>query len=243
MKTIINYKKLNNLINNELQASMLSLHSLFNRARTYYVILGSLFVLGCSSDTVNEVDEEVFATSEGTIAELRKFYNDGFVDTMISLGFKVNEGKTPPNLGGSFLITPFVLNASNIDGDQDNIGEGSGDYQATFSNQNNDMLSIDFLGNSNSGQQLDEGNGSFVIGSNGSFGVFAKTTTKLGSSTAVTAVAISGTLTATGIENVQFFGAMLDDNGDPQKIFIENNSGRMYIDGDGLAEKVSSQTN
>ena len=212
---------------------------LLNAIKRGCFIFGALMILGCSSDSASDPEDEINQTAEGTVAELRKFYNDSFVDTMISLGFQIHQGKTPPDLSGSYLITPFVLNASNIPGDEDNIGEGIGQYQADFSNQNNSLLSLDFLGTSGAGLQQDEGPGSFVIGSNGAFGVFAKTTTTVGSSTAITAVAISGKLTENGIEDVQFFGAMLDDQGDPQKIFIENNSGRLYIDGDGEAEKVS----
>ena len=156
---------------------------------------------------------------------------------MVALGFKVNIGNSPPNLSGSYSINPFVLENSNIAGDSDNIGEGTGEYIATFTNQNNSMLSIDFSGGSDTGVQTDVGKGSFITGSSGAFTVYAKTTTQIGSTPAVTAVVISGIITANGIEDVQFFGAMLDDKGDPQDTYIANNSGRLFIDGDGLASK------
>ncbi|MGB5819971.1 MAG: hypothetical protein WBG90_10850 [Saonia sp.] len=191
--------------------------------------------VACSKD--DDGNEIAVLNSEGSMEEVRNFYNDSFVDTMVSLGFKVNVGNTPPSLGGTYLINPFVLENSNIPSDSDNLGEDRGEYLTTFSNQNNDNLTIDFSGVSGSGGQTDEGNGSFVTGANGTFTVYAKTTTQLGSAPATTAVVISGVITSSGIENVQFFGAMLDDNGDPQGVYISNNSGRIFIDGDGLASK------
>ena len=198
-----------------------------------------LFFVGCSKDA-DDPDQEIVNTV-GSMEELRSFYNDSFVNAMTTIGFTIYLGDSPPSLGGSYLIDPFVLEDSTIPGDEDNIGEGTGNYQITFSNQDNLTLTIDFVGMGDS--QVDEGNGSFVTGANGKFSVFAKTTTQLGSVSAITAVAISGTLTANGIENVNFFGAMLDDMGDPKNTFIENNAGRFYLDGDGNSPKVSSQSN
>ncbi|UII79555.1 hypothetical protein [Flagellimonas sp. CMM7] len=194
--------------------------------------------IGCSNDS--DDNNQVIVNSNGSIEELREYYNASFVNAMVAIGFTINQGNTPPSLDGSYLIDPFVLEDSTIPGDEDNIGEGTGNYQITFSNQDNTALTIDLVGTG--GNQVDEGNGSFVTGTNGKFSVFAKTTTQLGSANAVTAVAISGTLTADGIDNVNFFGAMLDDKGDPQNIFIENNAGRFYLDGDGNSPKVSSQS-
>ena len=206
-----------------------------NLLKSSMIVLLGAAIMGCSSDDGGNEPDVI--NSEGSIQEVRSFYNDDFVDAMVALGFKVNIGNSPPNLSGAYSINPFVLENSNIAGDSDNIGQGTGEYIATFSNQNNSSLSIDFSGGSDTGVQTDVGKGSFITGSNGAFTVYAKTTTQIGSTPAVTAVVISGIITANGIEDVQFFGAMLDDNGDPQSTYIANNSGRLFIDGDGLASK------
>ncbi len=198
-----------------------------------------LLLAGCSKDN-DDNDDPISVNSMGSIQELRDFYNESFVNAMTTIGFTIHLGNSPPSLGGSYLIDPFVLEDSTIPGDEDNIGQGTGNYQVTFSNQDNSKLTIDMVGLG--GSQVDEGNGSFVTGANGKFSVFAKTTTQLGSASAITAIAISGTITEEGISNVHFFGAMLDDKGDPQNTFIENNAGRFYLDGDGLSPKVSSQS-
>lgn len=201
-------------------------------------ILFSLFFLGCSKE--DNDDNPTEDNSTGSIQELRDFYNDDFVNAMVAIGFTINQGDNPPSIDGSYLIEPFVLENSTIPGDEDKIGQGTGDYQITFSNQNNEKLTIDLAGKG--GNQIDEGNGSFITGTNGRFSVFSKTATQIGGTNAVTAVAVSGTLTADGIDNINFFGAMLDDKGDPQNILIENNAGRFYLDGDGKSPRVSSQT-
>ena len=203
--------------------------------KTLLALLLLVSVIGCSND--DEGTEVIAINSEGSMQEVRSFYNDGFVDTMEALGFKINLGAAPPSLNGSYLISPFVLENSNIESDSDNIGQGTGEYQATFSNQENSTLSIDFSGGSETGVQTDIGKGSFITGSNGAFTVYAKTITQIGSSPATTAVVVTGIITSNGIEDVQFLGAMLDDNGDPQGVYIANNSGRLYNDGDGLASK------
>jgi len=211
-------------------------HILSRTIQRFIVSVLLIFIfLSCSSD--DSGTEIMVLNSEGSLEEVKAFYNDGFVDAMLSLGFKVNLGNTPPNLSGTYSISPFVLSASNIAGDADNIGEGTGEYKPTFSNQNNNALTIDFSGGSGSGAQTDVGSGSFITGSNDSFTVYAKTVTQIGSVPATTAVVITGTITPNGIEDVQFFGAMLDDNGDPQETYIPNNSGRLFIDGDGLASR------
>ena len=186
-------------------------------------------VISCSKDEASPEPQDI---PQGSLEELRSFYTDEFVDAMVAIDFNINTGNTPPNIEGSFLISPVFLSESTVEGDT-LVGTLLADYLLTFSNQDNENLTIDFKGFQ--AAQEDNGSGSFVTGSNGAFAVYAKTTTQALSSTAQTAIAISGVLTADGIENIQLFGAMLDDNGDPQDIFITNNTGRLLIDNDGLA--------
>lgn len=197
-------------------------------------ILAVCIVLGCSQDDVTPAPDSL---PEGSIQELRSYYSDAFVDAMVALDFNLNLGNTPPNLEGEFEISPFILQKSSVLKDSTLIGNQYNAYTLEFSNQDNDLLTVDLKGLQ--GSQMDMGNGSFIVGSNNTFAVYTKTTTTDNDGTypRETAIAISGTLTPNGIENLQFYGAMLDDNGDPEDRLIENNTGRLFVDGDGLSSK------
>lgn len=200
----------------------------------FITILSIFICFSCSKSDDND-NPPTLTFTDGSMQELRAFYNDGFVDAMITMGFTFNLGNTPPNIEGGYVIDPFILNYSTVASYMGHEGEDFGSYLPSFSNQNNSALTIDYLGQSGSGGQTDNGNGSFIMGSNGAFSVYSKNNTTVGSATAITAVAISGVITANGIENVQLMGAMLDNNGN--QVLIPNNTGSLYIDGDGLAEE------
>lgn len=197
-------------------------------------ILAVCLFWGCSQDDSSSVPEVL---PEGTVQELRSYYSDSFVDAMLALDFNLNLGNTPPNIEGEFEVSPFILQKSTVVKDSNLIGNQYNTYTLEFSNQDNDLLTVDLKGSQ--GSLMDVGDGSFVVGANNAFAVYTKTTTTDSNGTypRETAIAISGTLTPNGIENLQFYGAMLDDNGDPDDRLIENNTGRLFIDGDGLSSK------
>ncbi len=206
------------------------------------IVMASLLFTGvaaCSKDgTLKEPDklnplENPQGNLLGSLEEIENFYTIEFVDAMMEMDFNFNLGNTPPNLEGSFLISPFILEDSTVEADSVLIGAQFQDYLATFSNQDNGNLSIDLHGTQAS--QTDTGSGSFITGSNVSFTIYAKTISFQGTSSATTAVAISGTRSPNGIINTQFFGGMIDNNGNPQGLWIENNTGRLIIDGDGFS--------
>tara|TARA_R110002073_G_scaffold72537_1_gene177518 strand:- start:516731 stop:517390 length:660 start_codon:yes stop_codon:yes gene_type:complete len=199
----------------------------------FVVTLLLIVVTACSSDDDNDSQTTIF--TNGSMQELRAFYNDGFVDALVNLGFTFNLGNTPPNIEGTYIIDPFILDSTTDPSRMGHEGEDFGSHIPSFSNQNNNELTIDYLGQSGGGGQTDIGKGSFIMGSNGAFSVFTKNNTKIGNITAITAVVISGFIASNGIEDIQFVGAMLDNKGN--QILIDNNTGSLYVDGDGFATK------
>lgn len=199
-----------------------------------YITITLLLLSGCSTDDPSDAPKIL---PQGSMQELRSYYSDAFVDAMVSLGFNLNLGDVPPDIQGVFDISPFILQESTISKDSSLIGNQYNDYVLQFSNQDNDLLTIDLKGLQ--GSLTDVGNGSFIVGSDNTFAVYTKTTTTDSDGTypRETAIAISGTLTPNGIEDLQFYGAMLDDHGDPEDRLIENNTGRLFVDGDGLSSK------
>lgn len=211
------------------------------------IVLASLLFIGvaaCSKDGALKEPDKINPLENpqgnllGSLEEIENFYTVEFVDALMEMDFNINLGNTPPNLEGSYLISPFILEDSTVEADSTLIEAQFQDYLATFSNQDNSNLTIDLQGTQAS--QTDTGSGSFITGANASFTVYAKTISFQGTTSATTAIAISGTRSPNGIINTQFFGGMIDNNGNLQDLWIENNTGRLIIDGDGFSLQQNS---
>lgn len=59
----------------------------------------------------------------------------------------------------------------------------------------------------------------------------------IGNARPIILYAISGTIAEGGITNAQYSLLMLDDDGDPDDILIENSEGRLFVDKDGTAAR------
>lgn len=196
----------------------------------FQLILVSLIIFSCSSD--DDSSDNSNNAFNGSIESIENFFNPGVIAAFNELGFTINTGNNPPQIfEGSYLASPFILENTSVQGD--NIGNQFSDYFFQFSNQNNTNLTIDFFGSG--GSQQDTGFGSFISGNNSQFSVFLKITSTVSGQTADFAYALSGEVTDDGIENFEFVNLMLDDNGDPADIWIENNTGRLLVDADGFS--------
>jgi len=162
--------------------------------------------------------------------------SEEILNTMKSLGITINTGDNPPIISGTYLASPFILKGTNVPGDY-SIGTAFSDYSATFSNQNNDNLSITFsyAGSSETGTGI----GSYISGNGNSFTVFAKTNSTYNGSAAELIQVISGTITTNGISNFYYANFMLNNNGDNTN-WIGNGTGRVLYDSDGLSPKTSN---
>ena len=183
-------------------------------------------VFSCSSD--DDSLEDAGNQFDGSLESVEDFFTPDLVNALVDLGFIINTGGNPPNLEGVFYASPLVLQASSVPNDI--IGQTFNPYTMTFSNQNLETLMVDFFGDQN--VQVDEGFGSFVSGNGNAFSVYLKTTTTIGNFDAESAIALSGVMTQDGIEDFQVAFLMLDDNGDPEGVYIENNTGRLLYDSD-----------
>lgn len=188
-----------------------------------------MITISCSDDDETTTSDQF----DGSIESIEDFFNSDIIDSLNELGFTFNTGNNPPTIDGEFLASPFILQNSTVIGDVN--GHLFNDYLINFFDQNLENLTLNFT--SQNGNQSSEGFGSFVSGSNNSFSVFLKANSSLQGQTAKFAYAISGEMTSTGITNFQFANLMLDDNGDPAGVWIENNTGRLIIDSDGFSPK------
>ena len=183
------------------------------------------------------VDEPPADTAEfdGTRPSINNLYSESQIAAIEALGLQINEGDSPPNVEGTFLIQPMILQASSVPSDQDGVDGTFNDLEVTFSNQNNDTLTLD-LNSASTANSMTEGSGSFISGSNSAFTVFfiAEVTMPDGH-VILTTETFSGVVTAAGIQNIQFAGFVLDDRGDPFDNTIPNDTGRLFLDEDGLS--------
>lgn len=197
--------------------------------RLLFVLLtvGAFLLFNCSNNDDDNNQDEGF---DGSIEDIRDFYNDDLVDALEDLGFNLNTGNNPPNIEGVYFVSPLLLEASSVTGDI--VGMPFNDYTITFSNQNNSALTIDYFGDQ--GNQIDQGSGSFISGDDDNFTVLLITTStdESNNTTADSAISISGVLTDGGIENIQMAFMMLDNKGNPNGEWIPNNTGRIAYDSD-----------
>ena len=86
-------------------------------------------------------------------------------------GIEIHEGRNPPNIEGTYLITPAILVKSNFL-DYLSPGYQFGDIQMTFSDQDNENLTVvlDYI----QGEQIGNGLGSFITGNGNKFTVFTE---------------------------------------------------------------------
>jgi hypothetical protein len=197
--------------------------------RLLFVLLtvSPFLLFNCSNNDDDNNQDEGF---DGSIEDIRDFYNDDLVDALEDLGFNLNTGNNPPNIEGVYFLSPLLLEASSVTGDI--VGMPFNDYTITFSNQNNSALTIDYFGDQ--GNQIDQGSGSFISGDDDNFTVLLITTStdESNNTTADSAISISGVLTDGGIENIQMAFMMLDNKGNPNGEWIPNNTGRIAYDSD-----------
>jgi len=193
----------------------------------------------CSENSGNKgnITEQLDRVFDGSLESVEQFYSPSQLRAIQQLGLNVNEGDTPPNVEGTFFLSPWVLQASTVPDDQGLIGFEIGAADITISNQNNATLTatlkIDEYLEEERGTT--EGSGSFISGSGSLFTIYFKTVTDYGNGElADTSITISGSVTELGIENIQLAAFVIDGRGND---FIPNDSGRVLIDGDGLSER------
>ncbi len=171
----------------------------------------------------------------GLSKDINDLVPESILNEMERLGMPINRGANPPIVEGTFLASPYILLSSNRPGDVP--GSQFADYQVTFSGQDNDDLTV--IVDYENGSETGNGAGSFIVGEGSKFSVFVEiNVVSDGDATAQVVGVISGDIADVGIENCYSANFMVDDNGDPENIYIENGEGRVFYDQDGLSERL-----
>lgn len=193
----------------------------------------SILLILCIAVCVTNCKKDDDDGFDGSRRSIEDFFNPELVEALEDLGIDINTGNTPPNIEGTFFASPLILKVSTVP--TDIIGTQFYDIAFTFSNQNNQELTIDFLGVSVI--ETDVGNGSFISGEGNKFSIFLKTESTIGNYPAESAITISGTFTTDGINELHMAYLMLDNKGNIEEVYIDNNQGRLLYDSDSISEK------
>ncbi|MBK8566685.1 MAG: hypothetical protein IPN76_25990, partial [Saprospiraceae bacterium] len=186
------------------------------------------FIVGCEKEEIEpKVDEN------GLTREITDLVPQSTLDEMKRLGMPINGGANPPLLENTYYASPFILLSSNRPGDVP--GFEFADYSVTFHHQNNQALTV--MVDYENGPESGEGVGSYIVGDDCSFSVFVEINAvhSFGGAARLIHV-ISGTLANDGIEALYFANFMIDNNGNPSGIWIEEGEGRVVYDQDGFSE-------
>jgi hypothetical protein len=180
---------------------------------------------------------DLLRSDEGFSRDITKLVPETTLNNMISMGMPVYDGKRPPDLEGTFYVSPFVLVSSNRPGDYP--GREFADYKFTLYDQNNSKLEIvlDFF----NGPETGAGLGSYISGSGNNFSVFAKVESYHSDGSRADVVhVLSGTLVDDGIANFYFSNFMLNNYGNPSGYWMDEGQGRVIYDSDGSSFRISS---
>lgn len=200
----------------------------------YLTALTVVFTMIVACEEENEaiiikVDEN------GLSREINDLVPQSILDEMEKLGMPINRGANPPIVKGTFFASPYILLKSNRPGDV--LGSQFADYTVSFSSQDNEALTV--VVDYENGPESGNGLGSFIVGQGRRFSVFVEiNAVHSGGTTAKTVQVVSGYLVNEAIEDLYLAAFMIDDNGDPQNIWIENGEGRVLYDSDGFSERL-----
>ncbi|MGB0886412.1 MAG: hypothetical protein ACPGR5_08295 [Chitinophagales bacterium] len=190
------------------------------------ILIGVISLSSCTKDR----------DFNGERGDIEKFLGVELVESLDEIGFKMYYGEKPPQIEGDFLVNSADLKSSTVPNDPDS--HTFNDLKISFKNQNNKELTIDYQGDELDANSV--GIGTFIAGNGKYFTVAMKTeTTKDNGGKAESAFVITGKMTKAGIVDVEvavFLIKIIEEN--PNDKFIPENTGRVIVDGNGLATRV-----
>lgn len=197
----------------------------------YLALFVVLILASCSKD------DEVPADKNTSEAKIESFVTPELLTAMKDLGFEVNAGNNPPNVEGTYEVSPMEMTDTSVPND---FSFFFSPLTFTFFNQQEDGNSIEFKGEN--GNETGKGLGSLIAGDGNKFTVFLKVeSTHDAGDTAINIRAISGEISETGIVDFQMGAFMLDNHGNPEENWIPNNTGRVFKDGDAFSPRQETE--
>lgn len=195
------------------------------------IILGflSLFLVFAFSSCQTKIDEL------GLTRGIHKILPDTIYQNMISMGMPVNVGDEPPELEGTYNVSTFVLDSSDVP--EDYSGKVFSDFVITFYDFNPRKLTVKIT--YENGPESGEGIGSYIVGKDNKFSVFCEIKARqLVLYRAEAIFVLTGTIVDGGIEDFYYANFMVDNHGNKLGLWLENGQGRIIYDEDGFSERT-----
>lgn len=213
-----------------------------------YILTLAITVLSVSSCTESEVsflDLSGDLGFTGSTEDIQEFLSLEAYQSLIDLGVPINTGSNPPEIEGRYLMSPNALKNTNIPSDPFDIGHIFANKEITFTNQNNDDLSIAYFGRQidANGTQINSESSteSFISGNGDSFTVITRVEGEIsgnnGTIFTTQGLAISGSISSVGVLNIDYAFVLISKTNDIDDEIIDEGEGRAFEDLDGLAER------
>ena len=146
----------------------------------------------------------------------------------------IYDGVNPPNVEGCYMLDPMVaVYMEDYDGDLSEL-QWMGEY-INLTNQNKNDNTIDMEELTADGKSYSIGQGAVIVGEGNNFSILFNTE---GTNSGIynrTALLLSGTKSAEGIQNLQYAFVMVEKGDDPEGILMEEGVFRVFKDGDEIS--------
>lgn len=187
-------------------------------------------ITSCSKETTENLD-----TSAGSEYQIKSEIGENLYEAVKSQGFKFNTGNTPPIIEGIYKADKLQIQMSNISNDP-GLNKFIDPVTFYFNGQNNESLTTDFSKHDGhmSYTDIDEAK---IVGNGQNFTVYYIVKIKSNGYINEYLEAYSGVYSEEGLKDFQFAFFMKEvDQNAPEDIFFKNNTGRIFVETDQLAE-------
>lgn len=194
----------------------------------------SVILYSCSKDDREAAlpsDEELLTQRIEDIIPPR------FLDSLKKLGLEVYTGVNPPNVEGTYFVSPHVLDTSSVETDV--IGRLFLDAKLELSEQSRDDFGIKFISEHVLGN-ADTSIATAISGSGNAFTIYGKAKATINSYSAVFAIILSAIKEGDDLKDLRVGLVNIDNSQGGDGVFIDEGEGRINYDSDGISEKISS---
>ena len=202
----------------------------------YYFVMGIFALLGTVSCSKSESEES--AKYQNLPKEVKSIVPDNILRKLEANGMVIHTGTTPPNIEGTFNITPFELAFTDVPDNQYVVGYQITGYTYRFYDQQGVKIKTDYQNLNSLSNDKAIGKGTIISGSDNKFTAYMafEGENKSIDVTYKQVAVISGEITAQGIKNFRYAFCLLEKN-DPFDKVMPVGGTRIWFDSDNMSER------